>query len=88
MKIAAAVLFSMTLMMDVCDDNNKNGEQWVVMRNPSTHACAAMKATAMGSAAGMTEQLQTYPSQSQAVAGLAAFKSQQDPNNPVREVCE
>jgi hypothetical protein len=86
MKIPAVILFSMILVMDICDDNK--GEQWVVMRQPSNHNCAAMKATAMGSAAGMTEKLGTYASESQAVSALASFKAQDDPNHGGMKICE
>ncbi len=79
------LMLSFTLMMNMCPPSN---DDWVVMRQPSNHNCAAMEATAMGSAAGMTEQLGRYSSKSQAVSALAGFKSQVDPQNPAMHVCE
>jgi hypothetical protein len=85
MKALTALTFGLTLIMNLCPPGN---DDWVVMRQPSTHNCAAMAATAMGSAAGMTEQLGRYSTKDQAVAALAGFKSQVDPQNPERHVCE
>jgi hypothetical protein len=90
MKTAGAILFCMTLMMGMCD-NNKKGDQFVVMRNDSTHNCALMSATtmrSMGSTAGMPHKLGTYASTQQAIDALAAFQRQVDPDNPIRKVCE
>jgi hypothetical protein len=86
MKTAGAILFCMTLMMDMCDNNK--GDQFVVMRNDSTHNCALMSATRTGSAAGFPHKLGTYATTRQAVDALAAFQRQADPDNPIRKVCE
>jgi hypothetical protein len=85
MRGLAALVFSLMLTMNTCPPDNSD---WVVMRQPSNHNCAAMEATAMGSAAGMTEQLGRYSSKSQAVSALAGFKAQVDPNNAAMHVCE
>ena len=87
MKKAGAIIFCMTLMMDMCDDNKK-GDQFVVMRNDSTHNCALMSATRIGSAAGFPHKLGTYATTQQAIDALAAFQIKVDPDNPVRKVCE
>lgn len=87
MKFAAALLFCMALMMDICGDDKGGQGQWVVRRQPSNHNCAAMLATAMGSAAGMTEILGTYSSKSQGLAALATFRTQEDPQIPTMKVC-
>jgi hypothetical protein len=87
LKTAGAMLFCMTLMMDICD-NNKKGDQFVVMRNDSTHNCVLMSATRMESAPGFPHKLGTYATAQQAVDALAAFQRQEDPVNPIRRVCE
>ena len=86
MKTAGAIIFCMTLMMDMCA-NDKKGDQFVVMRNDSTHNCALMSATRIGSAAGFPHKLGTYATTQQAIDALAAFQRQAIPN-PVRKVCE
>jgi hypothetical protein len=87
MKTAGAILFCVTIMMDMCD-NHKKGDQFVVMRNDTTHNCALMSATRMGSAVGFPHKLGTYATSQQAIDALAAFQRQKDPDNPIKKVCE
>jgi hypothetical protein len=87
MKVAVVPVFCM-MMLDMCPSGNDPNGQWMVMRQPSNHHCAAMSVTSMGSAAGMTEKMGTYATQSQAVAALQAFQSQTDSQIPTMMVCE
>ena len=85
MKMTATLVFSLMLMMNICDGHT--GEQVVVMRQPSNHNCAVMKATVMPPA-GMTEKLGTYASASQAIDAVVSFQKQDDPNNAAMKVCK